>query len=254
MLDMYRKGGRAENGLWLRDTSEGTAVCGLADGFEPEELIIPEGAVRIMPRAFEGCGSIKKAVIADSVRAVGSRAFCKCTALETAELFAGLLFDETVFEDCTQMTELYVNDSDVWTNVPLIIKNSPDLHISEIMFLYSKPAPKKFAAYAAGLDVIKRVFFYDVMILVSLLQHKQVKVVHYLKSIADRDLAAAFTLNDPENTAKLLHRYRRRLKSEELDALIELAAKSRNCSSIYLVLIDHKNRINGYADGDRLKL
>ena len=253
MLDMYRNGGRAENGLWLRETSEGTAVCGLADGFEPEELIIPEGAVRIMPRAFEGCGSIKKAVIADSVRAVGERAFAECGALKEIHLKRGLYIGETVFADCPNIHMLLYTDMSKYLDIEL----SPwsNYSVSFITFLDTSPTKEQVAEFEERLFARSaplaakfccEIYWYDATFGCK-------PAAEVLRELTDKRIWAAVLMNLPENVDRLLKRGAPEVNADVLDRFINISiANGRR--EMYIVLIEHKKQINGYSDGDRLKL
>ena len=253
MLDMYRNGGRAENGLWLRDTSEGKALCGLAEGFEPAELIIPEGIVRIMPRSFEGCGSIRKALIADSVKAVGDRAFAECGALEEIHLKRGLYIGETVFAGCPNIRILLYTDISKYVDIGL----SPlsNYSVSFITFLDTSPTKEQVAEFEERLfaqsaplaaEFCCEMYWYDAVFGCK-------PAAEVLRELTDKRLWAAVLLDLPEKVDRLLKRGAPEVNADVLDSFIDISiANGRR--EMYIVLIEHKKRINGYGGGDRLKL
>lgn len=65
---------------------------------------------KIIAPSFYGCTLIENITIPESVEEILSLAFSRCTALESAEIFAGRIH-ESVFSDCTSLHGVWLRDS-----------------------------------------------------------------------------------------------------------------------------------------------
>ncbi|MBR5452688.1 MAG: leucine-rich repeat domain-containing protein [Clostridia bacterium] len=93
---------------------EVTAVSGfeLKEGQTVSYIRIPSTVTEIGPRAFAGCVSVERIVMADSVLSVGDGAFEGCTSLKRVTLSKGLVsIGEDAFRGCTSLTDIDLPDS-----------------------------------------------------------------------------------------------------------------------------------------------
>ncbi len=88
-----------------------------------ETVVIPEKingktVLRIASGAFDGNNTLKKIVIAKTVRTVDAAAFRSCSALTTAILFDDSMssMDDNCFNNCTALTTIHINTRYTLTN------------------------------------------------------------------------------------------------------------------------------------------
>lgn len=75
-----------------------------------EKITIPEG-VYLADRAFFGCHSLKKVIIADNATdtRMGSYVFSECAALEEAYIGENVIFDIAAFSKCSSLKKVTLN-------------------------------------------------------------------------------------------------------------------------------------------------
>ena len=74
-----------------------------------ESVTVPDSVTNIMMEAFQGCKSLKKAMLGNGVVEIGARAFRGCSALEEIKLSENLeKIGKAAFEGCTSLKEIYI--------------------------------------------------------------------------------------------------------------------------------------------------
>ena len=92
-------------------------VVGFEDEFV-EEIIIPEGIVKIANYAFDKFYGLKKIVLPTSLTSIGDFAFQKCSSLQSIEFSHNIEFlGEGAFKECTSLTEVDMSNSKL-TQIP----------------------------------------------------------------------------------------------------------------------------------------
>lgn len=74
-----------------------------------ESITIPEGVVRIMPGAFEGCINLKSVSLPKSLKFLEKKQFAGCSMLETISIPDGIRrIPEYAFHGCTNLTSVSI--------------------------------------------------------------------------------------------------------------------------------------------------
>ena len=76
-----------------------------------KEYYIPAGVTTIGESAFEGCTSLVRMIFPDNVKELGKGVFYQCTALTSISIGAGISYLPWIFEGCTNLSDIRIEDS-----------------------------------------------------------------------------------------------------------------------------------------------
>lgn len=80
------------------------------NGIKDGAFVIPEGVVKILEWAFDGCTSLKNIIIPEGVTKIWNRAFEDCTSLKKVSLPKRIKLGEDVFLGCHPDLEIIYRD------------------------------------------------------------------------------------------------------------------------------------------------
>lgn len=87
-------------------------------------IILPSSITTIQSRAFEGCKSLTSIDIPEKVNYIGSYAFSDCVNLTSISI-PGIVSLNGSFYGCTNLTNLYIEDLDLWFKCKIGSNDNP---------------------------------------------------------------------------------------------------------------------------------
>ena len=107
-----------------------------------KEYYIPAGVSTIGESAFKGCTSLVRMIFPDNVKELGKGVFTNCTALTSISIGAGISYLPWIFEGCTNLSDIRIENSSLPLTFEYMGKRSfsssyDDEYIREREYRYS---------------------------------------------------------------------------------------------------------------------
>ena len=119
--------------VWNVNLPEGLVYCGKVayayNGECPQNIEIKEGTLGIAGDAFEGCDTLKKVSLPDSLKIISKYAFWGCSKLESINIPKNLKrIENYALSDCLSLKKVNITDIAAWCKIKFDSKNANPLY------------------------------------------------------------------------------------------------------------------------------